>query len=111
MPVMPAPIMETLFSLIVCLSLRSVLHGRSDHLETVCIRVIVGDGDGVISCNSGPPVNGWYDGFLAMTVNHLFATSGKVASDIAFVGDGFSSLHSSSGMPLSHTGRSAGAAA
>src|SRR5690625_7587459 len=91
MPVMPAPIMETLFSLIVCLSLRSVLHGRSDHLETVCIRVIVIDGDGVISCNSGPPFNGWYDRFLAMKVNHLFDTSGKFASDNAFVNEGFSS--------------------
>src|SRR5690625_4484171 len=106
MPVMPAPIMETLFSLIVCLSLRSVLHGRSDHLETVCIRIIVIDGDGVISCNSGPPFKGWYERFLAMKVNHLYDTSGTFASDNAVVDEGFSSLQSSAGMPLSHWLRS-----
>src|SRR5690625_2814317 len=110
MPVMPAPIMETLFSLIVCLSLRSVLHGRSDHLETVCIRVIVIDGDGVISCNSGPPFNGWYDRFLAMKVNHLFDTSGKFASDNAFLNEGFSFFQWSRCMPLTPPALISGAA-
>src|SRR5690625_2761793 len=110
MPVRPAPLMETLFSPIACLSLRSVLPRRSDHLEAASIRVIVIDGDGVISGNSGPPFNGWYDRFLAMKVNRLFDTSGKFASDNAFVNEGFSSLQSSPGMPLSHAGRSSGAA-
>src|SRR5690625_1942768 len=110
MPVMPAPIMETLFSLIVCLSLRSVLHCRSDHLETDCIRGYVIDGDRLLSCSSGLPFYGWYDRFLPMKVNHLFDTPGKSASDNAFVNEGFSSLQASPGIPLSHAGRSSGAA-
>src|SRR5690625_1178173 len=45
-----------------------------------------------------------------MKVNHIFLTSGNFASDNAFMIEGFSSLQSSSVMPLSHSGRSSGAA-
>src|ERR1700722_20626017 len=87
------------------------IDGRSQHLETVGIGVVVGvDADRVIPIDLCPALDTGNDSRFAGDTGGLFDLAGEPRPDDAFMDEGIPFFQLAPGKPLGHPGGGSGAA-